>query len=179
MAQSIKSDTRNLRMRMKNLAREFDEKFFLQIIGQRQLRFVDEIFRSEGAAGGSPWKPLSPNTIAARRQGPGTGDAKILRDTGRLAQSFTQKLRPHEVEIGSEDPRAEWHQFGTPPYTIEPNKAKMLRFMTANGVRFAGRVHHPGLPARPMLPPEELAEKVTVDVLTATLNRLVAQNGPR
>ena len=101
------------------------------------------------------WTRLSPNTIAGRRK----GSDKILQDTGRLRMSTIARGTPgnlyrqgkNYLKMGSRLSIAPHHQYGTRPYDIVPRNAKALRFMTAQGIRYAMRVHHPGLDARPFV----------------------------
>lgn len=152
-----------------------DENEVLGAIGQRLLRWIGQNFRSEGGLVGG-WKPLTPGTIAGRRK-KGRG-AKILRDTGRLQQSFVSAVSGRKVEVGSAEPRADWHHFGTKPYTIRPVSAKLLRFMGPEGKYvFSKEVHHPGLPARKLVPPEEEAEKLAVKILDLYVNTKLREIG--
>ena len=117
------------------------------------LRSFDQNFREQGRP--KHWKRLSPNTIAGRRG----GSSRILQDTGRLKMSTVAKSGPGNLyrqgkdylKMGSRLKIAPFHQYGTRPYDIVPKSAKALRFMTAQGIRFAMRVHHPGLDARPFV----------------------------
>lgn len=140
----------------------------LKLIGQRHLAWINENFRAGGAE--TRWVPLAPNTRAARRG----GGAPPLRDTGRLAQSFTSAVAGDMVRVGTADRRAAWHHAGTRPYLIRPVQARALRFLTTGGVRFARQVQHPGLPARPLLPSDGLARALALGVLDAYLTRLLA-----
>lgn len=134
------------------------------------LNWINRNFQSEGGMVGG-WKPLSPNTLAARRGGSG----RILQDTGQLRASFIPRWTSEDASVGSAMKTALWHEKGTDPYTIKPLKpGGFLRFKmaTESGVKtkelksgrkvqlrfakgdyvYAKEVHHPGLPARPMLP---------------------------
>ncbi len=145
----------------------------LRLIGARHLAWIDENFRRGGAE--SPWVPLRPNTLAGRRQGRGTGGAQPLRDTGRMAQSFVvSRPSADTVAVGTEDRKAAWHHAGTRPYDIRPRRATALRFMTPEGPMFRRRVHHPGLPVRPLLPSDGLARSLAMGVLDAYVAKLAA-----
>jgi phage virion morphogenesis protein len=114
-------------------------------IGAYMERDTDQRFQRQQAPDGTPWRDLSPNTWASKR------NRKILNETGQMRDSLAYEATGTEVIIGFADKKARWHQFGTRPYTIAPNNARMLAFMTAGGPAFARQVNHPGIPARPML----------------------------
>jgi phage gpG-like protein len=81
--------------------------------------------------GGSPrWKPLSPNTIAQRRQ----GSSLALRDRGQLQQSMQTAYDGTAANLYSRDKRSAWHHYGTGPYIIRPKNGKFLAFQVAGGV---------------------------------------------
>lgn len=158
------------------------------------LNWIDKNFRSEGGMVGG-WVPLSPNTLAARRKGSG----KILQDTGLLRASFLPTWDSEKAVVGSIDPKSLWHEKGTKPYTIKPLKpGGFLRFKVAteSGVKtkelvtgrkiqlrfakgdyvYAKEVHHPGLPARPMLPREN-EPTLMADLLRATVQYVQKKQG--
>lgn len=116
-----------------------------QDIGAYIERDTDQRFVREQAPDGTPWRDLSPNTWASKR------NRKKLNETGQLRDSLAYSADSREAIIGFADKKARWHQFGTRPYTIVPKNARMLRFMTPAGPVFASQVRHPGIPARPML----------------------------
>ncbi len=138
----------------------------LKAIGLRHLRWINDNFRAGGLD--PKWKPLSPNTVATRR---GSG-AQPLRDTGRLAQSFTESVQGDTVSIGTQMRIAEFHHEGTKPYQIRPNSRRVLRFRTAAGLRYARKVNHPGLPARRLLPKKEASEKMATDIVLAAVEKI-------
>lgn len=151
-------------------ARRITPDRFMKNVGQRLLAWTNQNFREEGAE--AKWTPLSPNTLAARRKGRGSGGARILRDTGRMAQSFVLRVGHNEVEVGTADRKAVWHQGGTRPRTVTAKvPGKPMRFRTASGWRSKYEVHHPGMPARPLLPSERLAARLVMDVAQAFINR--------
>lgn len=142
-------------------------------IGLRVLRFIHQNFRAGGIE--KTWKPLQPNTQAARRGSGGGG--QILRDTGRLEQSYGSAVAGHSVDVGTNMKIAPFHEFGTRPYTIRPkNSGGKLRFMTAGGFAFANVVRHPGLPKRQMLPSQKKGEELAVSILTAAAEKLDGRN---
>ena len=125
----------------------------LKRCGMVMLRSFSDNFKR----GGRPkrWKRLTPNTIAGRRK----QSKKVLQDTGKLRMSTLSKVAPGNIHrqgenslvMGSNLKIAQYHQWGTKPYTIVPKNRKVLRFMTATGPAFARKVNHPGLPARPFI----------------------------
>ena len=162
---AIKINQRGFQRDMKELARFFgDTRTLLSAIGDRHLGWIDENFRKGGAE--KKWRPLSPNTIAARRQ----GSSAILQDTGRLKQSFVKKVESDRVDVGTEEKKAKWHHEGTKPFTIRPRAAKVLRFMTTGGFVFTRAVDHPGLAARPLLPSDTLGERLAFETAEAAVD---------
>lgn len=166
----------------------FSSRTYLKLVGTAVLYWINENFRSGGSE--HPWQPLAASTLAARRQGGGSGGSQILRDTGRLAQSFVRasgpqgKLSGDAVWVGTADERAVYHHFGTRPFTIRPKGGRgVLRIPTPDGVvyrRFptkAGKegAAHPGLPARPLLPSLRLAERLALQTLQGYVDELTAQ----
>lgn len=148
---------------------------FLHAIGLRLMSWVDQHFKNPVDP---TWPALSPNTIAGRRKG-GAG-AKPLQDTGRLKMSWTRAggnprvLGDHTVQVSSNVEYAKFHEFGTKPYTIKAKKpGGVLRFMTPAGPVYRASVSHPGIPARPMSPPVEVAKRLAIETLEAAFEKLV------
>lgn len=108
-----------------------------ELATKTELSFFDE---------GPDWEALKPSTVAAR----GGNAHPILQVTGALARSFTSDHGDDFAAVGSNDPRAVWHQLGTKPYVIKPKNKKALAW--AGGKHPVKKVNHPGLPARRMLP---------------------------
>lgn len=154
------------------------EREILKAIGLRHLSYTMAQFRTQGKDTGG-WKPLRPNTIAGRRKGrgPARDGAKILQNTGALRQSFVSRVLAGLVWVGTRNQIAEYHQHGTRPYTIRPTRAKRLRFMTTAGLRTASVVHHPGLPARPMIPDRNTGHRLAVSIVDAKLREAVKNAG--
>lgn len=143
----------------------------LKVVGARIMSYIDESFRTNGRG---QWPPLRPSTLAMRQSG---GD-QPLQDTGRYKQSFvTETDGKTYVEIGSSlktpsgIPIAGIHEKGTPPFVIRAKNAKILAAQTRGGnwVRFGSIVHHPGIPARPVLPTQAQAEQL----VQGTVNEMV------
>ena len=145
--------------------------------GIQAMNWIDRNFRAQGGLlATGPWAKLRPNTIAGRRK----NTSLVLQDSGQMRQSYQMNFDSQKAVVGSADPKALWHGKGTKPYTIRPKTAKALAFPVAEGGRavtvavrlqsarhgtgkyrkgqklaFAQEVHHPGLPARRMLPTEQ------------------------
>jgi phage gpG-like protein len=150
------------------------------------------------APDGTPWKPLAPSTIGNEvwkkqdkdfrkgnsERGP-MHSLKVAREVQAKrrvlfasGEMLTNSLHPDvqgdTLRMGFDIDRAKWHHFGTKPYTITPKKAKALSF---GGVAVK-RVHHPGLPARPLLGfPAEDAQAVVDEVKDYLLNALRGARG--
>lgn len=84
-----------------------DVEQLLTIIGIRLHRQTLRTFMMEKDPWGRPWKPLKPATIERKRS------SKILRDTGRLWQSFTWRVEGDTLHFGTNVEYAPYHQFGT------------------------------------------------------------------
>lgn len=145
----------------------------LKVIGLRLASFVDESFKTRGRGG---WRPLAASTLALRARG---GDAP-LQDTGRYKMSFVSETdNSTYVEVGSNiktadgAPLALIHEKGTGPYTIRVKQARMLAAKTRAGtwMIFGREVHHPGVPARPVLPTVQQAETILKPVVEGMLER--------
>lgn len=83
---------------------------------------------------------------------------------------FNYRVDVSTVVLGFGDRKAIWHHGGTDPYTITPVRAKALAF----GGIVRKRVHHPGLPKRPLTgspaSDQKLAAEITRDHLAAVIN---------
>lgn len=100
-------------------------------IGQQLVTLADLSFRGERDPWGTAWQRLSQSTLRQRRKGKGTGGAKILRDSGRLAASISYRASAEQVVVGTNVVYAAIHQFGgdiqhparTRPLYFRTNKA--------------------------------------------------------
>ncbi len=151
----------------------------LKVVGARIMSYIDESFRTKGRG---TWPPLAPSTLALRRSG---GD-QPLQDTGRYKQSFVIETDGKTyVEIGSSlktpsgIPIAGIHEKGTAPFVIRAKNAKMLAAQTRGGnwVRFGSIVHHPGIPARPVLPTQAQAEQLVQETANEMIEMAAKEGG--
>lgn len=198
---SVKIDISSARKKLRNVGAKLDRKALLQAIGFRHLKWIDDNFRQSGRLAsmegpGRAWPPLAESTKYSRRQ----SSDKPLLDTGALRRSFEIRIRGNEVSVGpfrgnSSGPDigklAEWHHEGTDPYVIKPKNKKALAFPHPRGsriiknhatTRYNGRtgfivkeVHHPGLPARPLIPTKATAATLAKQVLDAYVAREIAR----
>lgn len=165
--QGIKIDISKAVAKLNKAGISLDPKRLLGLVGQRQLKWVNDNFKAEGLE--IKWKPLSPNTVAGRRK----GSSAVLQDTGRLRQSFVAKpTGTDRIVVGSSLALANIHHRGSKPYTIRPVSKKALMFMTPSGPAFAQVVRHPGIPRRPLIPSVALIRKLAVQTLDGVIKKL-------
>lgn len=150
---------------------------------------VQLTFRKEQTPDGAKWAPIKGGN---RRKGKGKRSNKILRDTGRLANSITGKSAGHDVIVGTNVEYAPYHQFGTSGHKASSrsqaidargkftNKTKGKRKAVGNR-DLAFKEGNGKIPARPFLPLEGLpkawqdsAARVIVQVLKQTAPMLLA-----
>lgn len=163
----------------------FDPAVLLTAIGARFTSYIDESFRTQGRGS---WRPLSFLTLLFRR-----GGEAALQNTGRYKQSFvTETDNRTFVEVGTNlmTPNGKFslgkiHELGTKPFIIRPVNKKVLAAQATGsaGGRMAGwiffgkEVHHPGIPARPVLPTQVVADKLAQETIDAVLSRTIAAAG--
>lgn len=181
---SISIDQELGRAKLRKLRDAVDDAVILDSVKKRLLAWVDENFYVGGLE--KRWPALRPTTVML--QGGPTGRSRQEnKPLARWRQMVTSKVTGNEVRIGFAKEIAKmtpWHHFGTSPYIIEPVKAKVLAALIPGGMRvsllgrtgsgpkgdyliFGKRVHHPGLPERPLIPSEGLTRKLVVDELNA------------
>lgn len=133
----VSIETKAAQKFIRRFSKEFDDKKYLELVGQDGLAWINRNFRVEGIE--QKWKPLAASTIRRRRKGRGVGSPRILRDTGRMAQSFVVKTSGSGtwVSVGTGDKKAPHHEFGTSR-----------------------------IPRRRILPTKKEAEKIALDTLT-------------
>lgn len=84
-----------------------------------QQALVTEVrlgFRDQKSPYGKPWAPLK------QRRSRNKDNGKILRDTGRLANSITGGYSGSEVRVGTNVEYAPYHQFGTNGRKVEERR---------------------------------------------------------
>lgn len=127
---------------------------------------VDTVFRrqfeSQGAFGGSPWRPLHPVTLKLRQR-PGHGRGGILRDTNRMWASLTKSglgpdaikvVTPHSLERGTSVKYAQWMHTGF--------KSKYFVVVDKHGLPVPIKRARPKtIPPRPIVPEPMPAEVVS------------------
>ena len=151
---------------------------------------VQLTFRKEQTPDGSGWAPLK---RGRSRKGGGKGRGKILRDTGRLANSITGVAAGNSVIVGTNVEYAPYHQFGTKGHGAAfgrkqavdsrgafTNKTKGKRKTVAERV-LTFKDGGGAIPARPFLPLDTLpaawqnsAARVIVEVLKQTAPMLLS-----
>lgn len=136
----------------------------LSNIGESLLRINDERHDQGLAPDGSAWAPLSPLTQATKRK------PRMLYDHGDLLR-FHYQVDSEGLHLSTTDWKAIFHHGGTKPYNIVPRRAKALHFA---GIT-RKRVHHPGLPARPLVGWPQSDEDLTVDITTDHLTAVLAR----
>lgn len=67
---------------------------------------TDDRFRKQVAPDGTPWAPLAPSTLAAKRS------KRILRDSGNLQDTLRSNVSSDELEFGTDRPYGAIHQLG-------------------------------------------------------------------
>lgn len=171
MTQIVLDDSA-LKAKLGRVQKAIGSQKMMEGIGLRQLKWVNDNFKSNG---NGKWAALRPNTIASRAH----GGSVPLQNTGALRKSFDfdVALFGAKVTVGTTNRVAEFHHFGTRPYSIRPKRAKMLRFMTTGGVVLAYGVKHPGLPARPLLMDEREGKTLAIDLIEAFLTAEIKKGG--
>lgn len=179
MRVGIQIDTRSLSADMRRMSHNLSDLRPVFTKGGNLMRksFADN-FAAGGRP--DHWVPLTQNTIASKgfnglQQGSPYVTMRGRKRIGRLAQrgrrsvvniliangalrdSYATKNANHVSRVnlegfeeGSKHFLAPFHEYGTGPYTIYPKRRRKLRFMTVRGFVMAGKVNHPGLPARPV-----------------------------
>src|SRR5438034_19326 len=76
------------------------------LLKQMGVEVVKETQRNIKAGGRPAWAPLKPSTLAARRQGKGSGTGQALQNTGRLLRSWDVgniRVSDRELRVPSSD----------------------------------------------------------------------------
>ena len=158
-------DTTEAQQRLRVLIGLMDRKRpFFDDVGNLLVASIGRRFHAQRAPDGTPWAPLKPATIKARRRR-GRSKLAILRETGGLAGSINAQTSDDEVRVGSTHDLAAIHQLGG---TIEmpARAAKIYRRKDKKGTvgrRFVKKekanhitdaqiaAHRITIPARPFL----------------------------
>jgi len=110
-------------------------------IAEHLLESTQRRFDAGTGPDGAPWVPL--------RDGSGRTP---LRVSGTLRDQISPSHGRDYAEIAAATRYARWHQEGTDPYVILPQKGRALAFAGKDGKKIARRkVNHPGLPPRPFI----------------------------
>lgn len=166
---------------LRGLSTEMTNERILKVLGIRFLDHVNESFRTRGRG---TWRPLAPSTMALRGRG---GDVP-LQDSGDYRKSFVQQTGTDFVEVGTNQrtaggaPLGEIHEFGTRPYTIRAIRNKrglMARTRGGTWIFFGREVHHPGVPARPVLPTLNEANTVIQETILGIYRQIIEKAGGR
>lgn len=156
---------------------------------------VQLTFRKEQSPDGTKWAPIKGSN---RRKGKGKRGNKILRDTGRLANSITGIAAGDQVIVGTNVEYAPYHQFGTKGHSKDSTRQQPVKsgagfqpfISKAKAGKAKGAVAfrtlnfkqgNGAIPARPFLPLDSLpmawqnsAARVIVEVLKQTAPSLLA-----
>jgi phage gpG-like protein len=125
----------------------------LREIGFAWLQLVRRGFALSRDPYGNAWLPVK------------RGGKPLLNTGGTLRDRFAFVASQADVVVGTNVKIAEYHQYGTRPFTILPRRRLALSWRGAqHPVR---QVRHPGLPKRRMLP--EQAEGLPVTYRDAVL----------
>lgn len=154
---SVTVDLRRTDAALSRFARSVQDRTTLhRQIAAQLYSWVIQNFEQQGAKGERPWAPLK---AGGRWKGRGSNryfqtDYKILQDTGNLRQSFAPFSDNDSMGVGA---RASF------------------------GVDYAA-VHEQGapernLPARPMLPPRDVALRIASDIYGLRLTKLASDAG--
>ncbi len=86
----------------------------LSQVGEYLLESHQSRFQLEVAPDGTPWAPLSPETLARKK-----GEDRILQDQGTLRDTLSYEATASELLFGSNLEYAATHQFGREEDGIE------------------------------------------------------------
>jgi len=76
-------------------------------IGEYLLESTQQRFIDQQAPDGTPWEPLSPNTLRHKKR-----PDRVLTETGTLADTLNYQLGANQLMLGSNMEYAATHQFG-------------------------------------------------------------------
>lgn len=154
-------DDRDLKKKLDQIERAANKNDrFLKRAGMVVLRSTDERFKLCRKPDGGKWKDITDFTKANRKKGPSEGEPIPLQDNGTLKNSVTPIRGPgniwkptqNYIDVGTNVPYANIHQFGCGPFTIKSKGKKSLRFFGKDGKPvYRKKINHPGIVARPFL----------------------------
>lgn len=136
----LEGDTRRLLKKIRSFA-EVDKKKINANLGEVVRESTLERFKRGRGPDGKAWK----ESIRARTQG-----GKTLVQSAQLRNSIRNKSDATGFAVGTNVKHAATHQFGEKGRTIQPKKAKALRFQM-DGKWFSKKKVKVKIPARPYL----------------------------
>ena len=173
---SLKIDSVRAQRKIHQLINLIDPIELLHAIGNRHVTWMVQNLRQAGLD--EPHQQMAESTIAARpkRSSPRHFSSRWR---SRLQQSFVHKvLNKTTVEAGTEDQFAPHHHFGTKPTIIRPKTKKYLKFAMPSGAIYTTKpIHHPGIPARALLPTKKTAEVLAHGILDAAIRKKAREFG--
>jgi phage virion morphogenesis protein len=138
-------------------------------------------FRDGREPSGAVWRPLSPVTIALRRKGKGSGDAKPLLDTHRLAGSIAYSAGTRDLVVGTNVVYAKTHQFGAAKGAFgrysqvgRVRKYGLKSFKGSAGTKQGFPIPWGNIPARPFLGISANDRAEIVAIIRDTIRRAAA-----
>lgn len=142
-------------------------------VGEAMVTEVRFGFRKGQDPDGNPWAPIKRQR---RRKGKGKGGNKILRDTGRLANSISAQVTGGTVIVGTNVEYGPYHQYGTAGHSADFSRkqavdsrgkftsklkgkrkavdSRVLTFKEGNGA----------IPPRPFLPMQALPKTYAAEI---------------
>lgn len=140
---TVTAEVNRLKRELRRIGEPFDGKELASAIGALMVEWISKNFEDEGTV--KPWARLKASTISRRRR----GSSKILQDSGTLKGSFeSPRITRNTVRVG---PGTNLVYAATHEYGDEER----------------------GIPARPMLPPRELAESMAKDLIKAKIEKVI------
>lgn len=162
-------------------------------IGKRVIFYIHWNMRERGGwkmwrrGGGFPaWKKLAFwTTVKRKMDNLGENPSDPLMVTKKMYHSWHLRSNRSNVTVYNTQPYAKYHEEGTRPHLIAAKEKPYLAFpyitergrihehrkspSEKRGIVFLKSVRHPGVVARPMLPPTRIAEAISQDVVNEYL----------
>lgn len=102
LSYTVTINDRDLVMQLETLIDKMeDPEPFHRLVGEHMLTSVDERFETETAPDGSGWQAHAPATKRSRLRRNGNAPLTILRESGRLAGSFSYEASSQNTKIGT------------------------------------------------------------------------------